>query len=369
MKEDKKIAEIMKRHQPLTEWLSAIGHEKADEIRREDSSKRERLRVLNAHIDLPFDEPVQFEAQELADKTPKFQAYLKQNGSNLCALRLNPKIDGIPKPRMRGLSVKGAYEWFLELDIDPQSYQADFVPHTTNDNWATMFIVSEDGISGEIIPGALSQLSAGYYDTDPAVPWRYDFKKWQFSGPLSKEGKQYLKELIEKIRVSDKNLQRTLNSELGASFANNYIVGFFEACDTKDYGTWFKDYSPLLGQILSIGEIINHVDNRQALVNGQAAFKGIAKGVVKVPTKQDEQITKDEILVCEMTTPDAVDNMQKAAAIVTDHGGILSHAAIVARELKKPCIVGTQHATKVLKTGWFVTVNADQGTVHRTPAV
>jgi pyruvate,water dikinase len=56
--------------------------------------------------------------------------------------------------------------------------------------------------------------------------------------------------------------------------------------------------------------------------------------------------------------------MQKAVAIVTDQGGILSHAAIVARELKKPCIVGTGNATTLLKNGQIVAVNADSGTVE-----
>jgi pyruvate,water dikinase len=55
--------------------------------------------------------------------------------------------------------------------------------------------------------------------------------------------------------------------------------------------------------------------------------------------------------------------MQKAVAIVTDQGGILSHAAIIARELGKPCIVGTGNATKELKNGQLVTVNATNGTV------
>jgi phosphohistidine swiveling domain-containing protein len=55
--------------------------------------------------------------------------------------------------------------------------------------------------------------------------------------------------------------------------------------------------------------------------------------------------------------------MQKASAIVTDQGGILSHAAIVARELKKPCIVGAQNATKKLKNGQIVSVDADLGVV------
>jgi pyruvate,water dikinase len=71
------------------------------------------------------------------------------------------------------------------------------------------------------------------------------------------------------------------------------------------------------------------------------------------------------ILVTTMTTPDFVPLMQKAAAIVTDIGGLLSHAAIVSREMKKPCIIGTHVATKILKDGNIVEVDAIKGIVRK----
>jgi pyruvate,water dikinase len=64
-----------------------------------------------------------------------------------------------------------------------------------------------------------------------------------------------------------------------------------------------------------------------------------------------------------MTRPEYISAMKKAAAIVTDEGGITCHAAIVSRELKKPCIIGTKIATKVLKDGDLVEVDADKGIV------
>ena len=57
--------------------------------------------------------------------------------------------------------------------------------------------------------------------------------------------------------------------------------------------------------------------------------------------------------------------MKKAAAFVTDGGGILCHAAIMARELKKPCVIGTKIATQVLKDGDLVEVDADKGIVRK----
>ena len=65
-----------------------------------------------------------------------------------------------------------------------------------------------------------------------------------------------------------------------------------------------------------------------------------------------------------MTSPDYMVAVKKAAAIVTDEGGVTCHAAIVSRELKIPCIVGTKNATKALKTGDLVEVDADNGVVR-----
>ena len=65
-----------------------------------------------------------------------------------------------------------------------------------------------------------------------------------------------------------------------------------------------------------------------------------------------------------MTNPDMVPYMKKASAIVTDEGGITSHAAIVSRELGIPCIVGTGNATSVLRDGQIVTVDAVHGKVY-----
>jgi len=69
--------------------------------------------------------------------------------------------------------------------------------------------------------------------------------------------------------------------------------------------------------------------------------------------------------VSEATRPEYVPLMKKAAAIITDSGGMLSHAAVVSREMKKPCIVGLQIATKVFKDGDMVEVNATNGIVRK----
>lgn len=100
-------------------------------------------------------------------------------------------------------------------------------------------------------------------------------------------------------------------------------------------------------------------------VRGSIAFAGREKGIVRVVrTMKDIQNFKEgEILVANQTTPEYMLAIKKAAAIVTDQGGITCHAAIIARELKKPCIIGTKSATKDLHDGDEVEVDAEKGIV------
>ncbi|MFD1643159.1 phosphoenolpyruvate synthase [Halohasta litorea] len=101
------------------------------------------------------------------------------------------------------------------------------------------------------------------------------------------------------------------------------------------------------------------------LVRGVSASPGTASGEVRLITKLDhlDQVTEGDVLVSTMTTPDMVPAMQRAAAIVTDEGGMTSHSAIVSREMGVPAIVGTRTATDVLKPGQQVTVDGEMGTV------
>ncbi|MCR4307393.1 MAG: phosphoenolpyruvate synthase, partial [Candidatus Berkelbacteria bacterium] len=115
------------------------------------------------------------------------------------------------------------------------------------------------------------------------------------------------------------------------------------------------------------------IDSRQltadevVLVSGAAASVGRASGPVKVIHKPSEidKVLEGDVLVTEMTSPDYVPAMRRAAGIVTDTGGSTSHAAIVSRELGIPCVVGTGTATHVLKTGQVVTVDGRSGKVYK----
>lgn len=101
------------------------------------------------------------------------------------------------------------------------------------------------------------------------------------------------------------------------------------------------------------------------ILTGAPASPGIGTGTVKIlkSPKEIGKISKGDVLVAPMTSPDYVPAMKKAEAIITDQGGQTSHAAIVSRELGIPAIVGTKEATKKLKDGMIVTVNGATGEV------
>ncbi|MBU0536580.1 MAG: hypothetical protein KKE20_06450 [Nanoarchaeota archaeon] len=102
-------------------------------------------------------------------------------------------------------------------------------------------------------------------------------------------------------------------------------------------------------------------------LEGFAASFGKAKGKAAIIKKIDDnqKVQQGDIIVTSMTRPEHTPAMMKAAAIVTDDGGITCHAAIVSRELGIPCIIGTKKATKAFKDGDMIEVDADKGIVRR----
>ena len=98
---------------------------------------------------------------------------------------------------------------------------------------------------------------------------------------------------------------------------------------------------------------------------GIAAFKGSVKGRVKLILNKDDfgKFKKGDILVAHVTSPAYVTIVKLAKAIITSEGGITCHAAVVSRELKIPCVVGTKVAAQVLRDGDQVEVDAKRGII------
>src|SRR5262245_38152261 len=127
---DHKLSKLLETQISLTEWLAQINHADAKTLREEDNIKRQRLGEIAEIIELPYDKPTSFPAEDVVAGTSAFKKFVQQHGDELCALRLIPK-KGVhaEKLRNRGKSIRGAVQWFQTLDIDPKDYMADFVPH------------------------------------------------------------------------------------------------------------------------------------------------------------------------------------------------------------------------------------------------
>jgi phosphohistidine swiveling domain-containing protein len=152
-------------------------------------------------------------------------------------------------------------------------------------------------------------------------------------------------------KISDTMVQKTIKerSKGYISYKNKLYTGNKDKILNK------------LNIVLGSGKEIENVK----IIKGQIAQKGKVKGVVKLVSKEKdiEKVKKGDILVASMTMPRYLPAMKRASAFVTDEGGITCHAAIVSRELKKPCIIGTKIATQVLKDGMEVEVDADKGII------
>ncbi len=109
----------------------------------------------------------------------------------------------------------------------------------------------------------------------------------------------------------------------------------------------------------------NGDNNGDVLAKGLGASPGIASGTTRIVQTLDEldKIGEGDIIVTEMTTPDMVPAMKRASGIITDEGGMTSHAAIVSRELGVPAVVGASDASRYIGDGQVVTIDGDKGTV------
>ncbi len=204
-----------------------------------------------------------------------------------------------------------------------------------------------------------------------------DFTWWQDERKKSTYlntyiGTEILKEVARRSGYTVDELQYLITSEISTVLeksqpsrldlrerrANSVFVVRNDLCDVRTGSVVEQLRTAMLG---------THKHDTVQDIRGLTASLGRAIGKVKILKSSTEmsKIQKGDILVAVMTRPDYIPAMKKAAAIVTNEGGITCHAAIVSRELGIPCIIGTKIATEVFKDGDMVEVNANHGWVKR----
>ncbi|HRY82110.1 MAG TPA: PEP-utilizing enzyme [Candidatus Moranbacteria bacterium] len=182
------------------------------------------------------------------------------------------------------------------------------------------------------------------WDLVREITWRLGIKTIEIRDLSSREIKLALEN-----RIDYKDLiKKRKNNLLGIAIADERYELFGEETDkVVPYINFPKD------------------EVKGNIFKGQTAFPGIITGTAKVLNSPEEiiKVSKGDIIVVSMTDPNYIHAMEKASAFITEQGGILCHAAIISREMKKPCIIGTKIATKVLHDGDLVEVDADKGIV------
>ncbi len=152
-----------------------------------------------------------------------------------------------------------------------------------------------------------------------------------------------------KLTRKMRNNIETRFSEGCISVVESDAVSIIRIGDSKKYSKFIKP----------------EIETVTKVIKGNCAYAGRVTGIARIINSRNEigKIKKGEILVSRATNPDLIIAMQRAAAIVTDEGGITSHAAIVSREMKKPCVIGTKIATKIILDGDMLEIDAGKGEV------
>jgi phosphoenolpyruvate synthase/pyruvate phosphate dikinase len=182
-----------------------------------------------------------------------------------------------------------------------------------------------------------------------------------------------IEEIARRLDLSVKEVRFMLPKEIREGLLNDFVdreevKGRTKICVAinKDDNTIVlpvRESHKYLEKNVIKSEIIHDLQE----LKGTCASSGNVKGKVKLVLSPNDMEKMDEgdILVSHATNPDIILAMKKAAAIVANTGGMTCHAAIVSRELKIPCVVGTKIATEILKDGDLIEVDADNGIVRR----
>lgn len=253
----------------------------------------------------------------------------------------------------------------LDLPLkELESKTGDIVRKLERDDLEFKATVKETGLSGELLKQVKLLREFVFLRT-----YRIE---------MNSQSNFYIRPLLKEIAgrggVSLEQLAMMLSDEIKEMIKGGKVPDPVNFDDRKKAAvTWLDNCSFNYAFGSKAQEIISEklagqeIPEQAGEIKGTVASKGdIVQGKVRITIKENiASFQKGEILVTVMTSPEFMPAIQKAKAIITDEGGVLCHAAIVSRELNKPCVIGTEIATKVLKTGDLVEVDAEQGIVRK----
>lgn len=195
---------------------------------------------------------------------------------------------------------------------------------------------------------------------------------------MNSQSNFYLKPLLKEIagrgNISVEKLATMFSSEIKAMLKDGRVSVSVNFGDRKRAAVMWLDnctFYYVFGDkaVKTISEKLTDrglIEQANEITGTVASKREVVRGKVRIISKENvTAFRKNEVLVTVMTSPELVPAIQRAVAIITDEGGVLCHTAIVSREMKKPCIIGTQIATKILKDGDLVEVDTEKGVVRK----
>jgi len=188
---------------------------------------------------------------------------------------------------------------------------------------------------------------------------------WKYVKDSLGNKKENIKSNLQKVqKLADKDILKL--SEICVNIENHYKMPMDIEWALEKGELYIVQARPITTLKTEKNDDREIEGNKKMLLKGLGASPGFSSGKVKIIKGLSElqKIQPGDIMVTKMTTPDMVPAMRRAAGIVTDEGGITCHAAIVSRELGIPAVVGTEEATKTLKDGQVITVDANHGYVY-----
>ena len=230
-----------------------------------------------------------------------------------------------------------------------------------------------DATFSHVPPNFVIKKAADYLDEERLKKYLPNFSRARtYTEPVYDEVDSVLKKIVQVISKQE-NVAATWMRYITHDEIKNYFEkGILPPLDIlrkreKGCALWFHDGNCTFYFGKEFREIKKKmmIVYRRKVIKGTTAYPGKIRGIARVvfDPHRVNVFNSGDILVTGMTRPEYLPLMEKSAGFVTDAGGILSHAAIVARELKKPCVIGTIVGTKKIKDGMMVEVDADKGIV------
>lgn len=339
----------------LQAWSKLTEEYFGKKLRIEDRKDREIIYTLLKEFGLPHERFYSFKSGELITQQ-ELEKVTKDIGLPYW-ISCTPKLGIEDLGRLSKLGISSLEEGmtFLNSIERLKDYKVIVMQYPENIVFKGSVVVSSNlkGIAEFVQGDQHLQLISGLTMTDPMI-----FDQNQIIKYSTSIDKKYQDQLYDLV----KDRQGHYEFQYGSTPDISERIIFFDFNDEVAY----EDIDNLFKDLVSYYEN----ENRSATydVKGLPASLGKATGKVKILLSSElgrlNEVQEGDVLVSNTTNPDMTPIMKKVCAIVTDLGGVTSHAAIVTRELSIPCIVGTRNATQVLKDGMMVEVDAFNGTVR-----